>query len=291
MELIAKWAESWVAAMRSARHGKPAGIFPSVIRSSDGEYLIGSDRWDRPSAEWDYYFWSGGSQQAITSLILAAYDLTGDSKWLGAVEESFQVLESCERYPDLCSAITGAPESFYEWRRLTGNPRYDRRFSYAEEQISSASLLGMERQGREMLRHFSVNFDMLTSEALFTDRVNPRWPANYKLRLFGGDAPRGERYPNMAVTWPAAKEEFARAVVEAKPDSLKLVVYSFESRPIQASLRVWRLQPGRFRWRSTAPEGRMLESGELEVAERAQLVRFPVAPRTEITITLERISK
>jgi hypothetical protein len=148
----------------------------------------------------------------------------------------------------------------------------------------------MARGGREMLRHFSVNLDMLTSEALFTDRVNPRWTADYKLHLFGGDAPRGERYPNMAVTWPASKEEFARAVLEAKPDLLKLAVYSFEPRPIQVNLRVWRLRQGRFRWTSETSGGGTVEHGELAIAGRAQVIQLPVPPQTELTIVLGRIA-
>lgn len=275
---ITRWAESWVKAMRATAHGKPAGIFPSVLNSADGTYLVRSDRWDKPNAEWDYYQWSGGSQEALASLLLAVYEMTGEARWLKAVEESFQILERCETAPELCAEIRQAPEAFFEWRRRSGNPRYDKAFGYVAQRPDGEVLGEMERQAREMEQRLSVNFDMYTSEVIWTDRVYYSMPAEYRQRLFGGEAPRGDRYPTFAVTWPPTATEFARAVLEAGEDRLRLVVYHFGERAARVPVRVWRLRPGRYVWDTGAARG------DFEITKLPQVVEVDVPPLREVRV-------
>lgn len=286
--LLGRWAESWTEAMRSSRHGKPAGIFPSAVKSANGDYLIGSDRWDKPNAEWDYFQWAGRPQEALTSLLLAVHDLTGEHRWLKAAGESFTILDRCGAAAHLCEEIRKEPQAFYEWRRRSGDPRYDRFFGYVPSNDAEGTLKQMEIQAREAESKLAVNFEMLTSEVMYTDRVYYPVPVEYRLRLFGGEAPRGERYPTFSVTWPPAHAEFARAVLDAGDASLKLCLYNFEAQAADAAMRLWRLKPGRYEWRSADMAGAAVAAGTFELARRAQTVRLPMPPRRAVTIDIWR---
>ena len=290
VDLLKEWAASWVQAMRSTSHGKPAGIFPSTVRSADGSYLVNSVRWDKPNAEYDYFHWSGSSQEALTSLVLAVYDLTGEASWLKAASESFQVLNHCGTYAALCEQIAKAPQAFYAWRKYSEDSQYDKFFDYTPRRPPSEILSRMATQAHREETRLSVNFDMLTREVLFTDRCGYGPPPEYRQYLFGGEAPRGERYPNFAVTWPAVKHSFARAALLANPTKLELRFYSFESGAIQVPLRVWQLQFGRYLWRATDSLGAPMAKGEVAVSKRAQLIELPLLPHKEVLFTLEKVN-
>ncbi|MGH9660690.1 MAG: hypothetical protein ACRD96_19225 [Bryobacteraceae bacterium] len=283
IERLSRWAESWTQAMRSTEHGKPAGIFPPVIRSADGSFL-----WDQPNAEGDSVPWSGGSQEALASLLIAVHDLTGDAKWLDAAGESFQALDRCGEHAALCGEIVRHPEAFHEWRRRTGNPRYDQAFGYTAKRDTRATLARLATLAREAEAALGVNYEMYTSEALFTDRVYYRLPAEYAQRLFGGEAPRGDRYPSFAVTWPAIDPVFARAVLDAGPDSLTIQAYNFEGIQIEAPLRAWRLLPGRYLWTARNDRGFVYSQGDVQVSRLPQIIRLALPPRREVTVRIQR---
>jgi hypothetical protein len=235
IDLIGKWAASWREAARSTAHGKPAGIFPSAMRSADGSYLIGSDRWDKPQAEWDYFQWSEGSQEALESLMLAAHDLTGDAGFLAAARQP----------------RTAAPAAGQVLDRMAG--------------------LAAEAE-----RALEVNFDIYTREAMYTDRVYHPVAPEYWKYLFGGGAPRGERYPMFAVTWPPAAHRFARAVLEATDARLDLALYNFENHEVSVPVRVWRLRPGAYQ----------VQGREVTLAKLPAVVRVTLAPRAATTVTV-----
>jgi hypothetical protein len=288
--LLANWGESWREAMRRTDHGKPAGIIPSAVRSADGSYLIGSDAWDKPEAEWDYYQWSGRSQEAITSLFLALEDLTGEPRWLEAVAESFAVFSRCDAFPRLCDQIRQAPEAFYEWRRRSADARFDKAFPYTPAANDDAQLKAMAQLAAQAEQRLAYNFDMFTSEVLYTDRVYYGFPAAYQPFLFGGAAPRGERYPLFAVTWPVSRADFARGVLEATATSVRLRIYSFEPAGHPIAVRLWRLRPGLYRWETKDLGGRLLASREVKIDRLPARVDFEAPPRQEVTISGLRLA-
>jgi len=241
-DLLVRWAESWLAAMRSTAHGKPAGMIPPALRAADGGYLIGSDRWDKPDAEWDYFQWSPRSQEAIVSLFEAAADLTGDARWRQAAEEG-------KRAARLEDPAIPDPAT-------------------------------LARLAREMGDRLGVNYDMLTREVLYTDRVYYRFEPAYQAALFGGEPPRGERYPRFAVTWEPSAAEYARLMTRAAPDGLSLRLYSFEPAASAAALRIWRLRPGAYRWRIRETG----QHGDVAVTRLPVRVEIPLAARRETTV-------
>ncbi|MBI4873309.1 MAG: hypothetical protein HY822_01605 [Acidobacteria bacterium] len=282
---IAGWTDSWIRAMRQTEHGKPAGVFPPVLRAFDGSYLVGSDRWDQPEAEWDYFQWRGGSQEAIASLVLAVYDLTGDRRYLEAAGESFRPMTGCAAHPEICKEMASAPEAFFVWRQATGDSRYDAAFGYRAEAPEEETLRRMARLARESGERFSVNWDMLTSEVLYTDRVYYSLHPEYRWRLFGGEAPRGDRYPTFAVTWPPSPAEVARAVLSAGEDRLRIRAYSFEDVRREIPVRLWRLKPGRYTWRAG------LETGAFTVSRLPHDLTIPLPPKTDATIEIRGSAK
>lgn len=285
IDLLVKWGESWLEAMRRTEHGKPAGVIPSAVRSADGSYLIGSSAWDKPEAEWDYFQWSGRSQEAITSLFLALEDLTGDPRWLEAVAESFTVLGRCEAFRRLCDQIRQAPEAFYEWRKRSADARFDKAFAFTPGASDDVQLKAMVQIATRAEQRLACNFDMFTSEVLYTDRVYYGFPAEYQPFLFGGAAPRGERYPTLAVTWPVSRSDFARAVLEATATSVRLRIYSFEPAGHRVAVRLWRLRPGLYRWETKDLGGRLLASREAKIERLPALIELDVPARQEVTIS------
>ena len=272
VELLERWGHSWKAAMESTAHGKPRGLIPSALRSADGSYLIGSKEWDKPDAEWDYYQWSGESQEAITSLFLALHDLTGKREWLDAAGDTFGILKDCGRYERYCAEINRWPQSLEEWRRRTGQLQ-----QAPDEQLLSE----MTEDARRIEQRLGTNFDMFTSEVLYTDRVYYDVAPRYGFRLFGGDSPRGERYPAFAVTWAQAGEDYARAVLEAGDRALRMRLYSFARTPLTATFHTWRLKPGKYEL--AVGDARR----EIEVGQRPHRVTVELAPAKEVAVTLK----
>lgn len=243
-KLLANWAESWLTAMRNTGHGKPAGMIPPAMRAADGNYLIASDRWDKPNAEWDYFQWSERSQEAIVSLFEAVHDLTGDAKWRAAAAEGKRAARLEDPAVPDAAALT--------------------------------------RMAREMDRHLGINFDMMTREVLYTDRVYYRFDPAYQIALFGGEPPRGERYPRFAVTWEPSAVEYARMVTQASGNALSMRLYSFEAVAAKAVLRAWRVAPGAYRWKIRETG----EQGVMRVEKLPARVEIPMAPRRELNVDL-----
>lgn len=271
-ELIARlirWGESWLHAMRAREGGKPAGLIPSALRSTDGSYLIGSTQWDKPNAEWDYFQWSGSSQEALTSFFLGLHDLTGDRRWLDAAGESFSILNNCLGSEKYCQAIRQRPEAYDEWQRRTGQ---------AAAEAPDAILTRMAGEARDMERRLAVNFDMYTREVLYTDRVYYPLTPWYRQHLFGGEMPRGERPPLFAVTWEPTEEEYARAVLHADAGRIEMRVFNFETREITARFRVWRLAPGRY----------LLNGAPVEITRPAQQLEIRIPPGRETAVVVNR---
>ena len=108
-------------------------------------------------------------------------------------------------------------------------------------------------------------------------------PPEYRLRLFGGESPRGDRYPAFAVTWPPAKAEFARAVISAGPSAVRLRAYSFENDTRTVPVRLWRLTPGRYKWTSGS------RSGEFTIPSLPYTLELPLDAKTDASITIQTL--
>jgi len=293
------WAEAWAKLMRSMEGGKLSGVIPEEMFSADGSYVIREGGWSPEG-------WSADGQRAITWLFAALYDLKDDKRWLAAAEEALtgQPPEQeaipvpnngADTSPDEQPGKPPVPQPLplekkadspstggrRLLQKLSGKHPLAEFFEHTSEWDGGTQLAKMAGEFEQAL---STNFAMYSTEALFPDRVFFEVPETYQRFLFGGAAPRPDRYPAFAVTWAPAREEYARAVVAANETSIQLKLFNFEPGVVQASLRAWRLRPGRYQW--SIQETR--QQGEVEIDGTRRMFLIPLAPGRELTVSIRR---
>ena len=153
----------------------------------------------------------------------------------------------------------------------------------ADFQTPETALSRMAALAKENEAALAGDFEMYTSEVIYTDRVPYRMSPEYGQFLLGGV------YPARAVTWPVSDAQFARAVLESKSDSLKLRLYNFENRPAKVLIRPYRLEPGKYHWQSADPAGVPIAHGEFSLSRRGDPVALPLPPAREIAVDIQRI--
>jgi len=141
---------------------------------------------------------------------------------------------------------------------------------------------------------------MNTEGSMWIDRVEVANGELQRARLGGVALTRNAIYPGHAVSWsfraPADEESVAILVPEAKPDSLKIVVYNLSESSVRADMTAWELEPGR--WEITqgldandndTSDGDTL-SRTVEL-ERAGTVELIFTPRATTVLTLKLVER
>ncbi|MGD9496573.1 MAG: hypothetical protein AB7Y46_09705 [Armatimonadota bacterium] len=102
---------------------------------------------------------------------------------------------------------------------------------------------------KEVVRQQMRNRWLLTEAEPFTDRI-PVPGTDLLSRLYLGEWTSGKSHlPGHWVSWEGGGLDYAAAVLDARPDHLKALVYSFHDQPTPMTMRVWRLPHGRYRVR------------------------------------------
>ncbi len=153
------------------------------------------------------------------------------------------------------------------------------------ERMPLEVLWNMVSLAKDSEKTLSRDFDMYTSEAIYTDRVYYPVTAEYWRYLVGGE---GSNPP--AVSWPVSKAEFARAVLASSPAALKLRLYSFEGRPASAVVLLRGLQDGAYRWETADVIGTQLASGAVTLTPRARTLSIPLPPGREIEVNIRQVN-
>jgi len=261
--LLAEWGDAWVEDTRRADNGKPAGILPAAI-AYDTERLggYGPNWWD-PDLYWSYFVFPGGTSAMFEHLV-GVWQITGNEKYLEPMHSAMNHILALpagrsSKDPDPGSLEWAArrlapnlSHALARWRALTGDTRYD---SYlAEHGVPYARWLATRdkthlvagcRQTIEATKH---NFEMLTSEVLFTDRVSLPG-TDHLFSMYTGGAGIAAQFPSYAVTWSGVTKNFAALVLNADGRRVKVLAHNFEPHPQNARMRLWRLQPGTYRLR------------------------------------------
>lgn len=100
---------------------------------------------------------------------------------------------------------------------------------------------------KEVVRQQVRNHWLLTEAEPFTDRIGVPG-ANLLSRLYLGDWTSGKSHvPGHWVSWEGGGLDYAAAVLDARPDHLRAIVYSFHEQPAPMTMRIWRLPHGRYR--------------------------------------------
>ncbi len=168
-------------------------------------------------------------------------------------------------------------------------PGRDRASEVYSEPLPSEVVWNMAYLAKDAEKSMARDFAMFTSEAVYTGRVYYPVPPDYWNYVVSGEAKPGDPEGAIAATFVPDDASYARAVVQAGPETLKLRLYSFEGRTIQAQVRLWRLEPGAYRWESADVVGTRVAAGSLIVTGRPQAVAIPLAPGREIEVTFTRV--
>jgi acetyl esterase/lipase len=302
--LLVEHADSWLAAALSTQKGKPRGVMPNQLGFDD---TVGG-----PEPTWTGKdgLGAGGKwpdyMHYIDSLMLNAFAVTGDRKYLAPFEETFALLERIRaegkyaKKPDappgteiwVYNLLVTRPEfadALWMVRELTGERRYDPFLlqvgrPYVRYRLTLDRNILAEDIEQTMNKQLRERWPHMTSEGVLTDRIgyNPR-TVSY---MTGGLPELGyQGIPHHAVTYTGTGRDFASVVETASKTELRLVYYSFAERPRQIGVRPWKLEPGA-RYRVTAGG----ETREITLAERGESIAVNVPPRQEVTVRFEQIA-
>jgi hypothetical protein len=139
----------------------------------------------------------------------------------------------------------------------------------------------------KMLDHLKVNFPLLTSEALFTDRVyltadNTYDPADYARALLTGDEIQISASPYPSVSWEKCPDDLTVLVAENSPKSLIINLFLHSDKEQSATLRLWQLEKGMYKY--TIDD----HTYSFEIKERGQRFTFGIEPRIVKEIAIEK---
>ncbi|HUS80805.1 MAG TPA: CARDB domain-containing protein, partial [Armatimonadota bacterium] len=275
-EEFLQWVDAWVADSMRETPDKPAGRIPSWIDFATD--TLGADQEVYPSE--------------ITMMMEAAYQLTGDRKYL---QPMLAYLRSGDaRWPQYLNMAAA------DLRRDLGTGDYDDLMRTAAdlraEQLNAGSFFqrGMYDQELPCVLGWMVTGDdsylqtgarnawrcnwfgrnIYTLEDAHKDRVYPWGPNLLPWMYCGGNAlnRRGSGpWPTVNVSWVDAGYDFAALVHEADRGHLRLTAYNFAGAR-EVGMRIWRMDPGVYEVtitpRAGEPQTRLAE------LQRGEVVRF-----------------
>ncbi len=286
---LTEWMDAWVEDSMRETPEKPAGLIPSWIDFQTDE--LGPDR--------------GVYASQLTMMMNAAYQLTGDEKYLQPLLSYLE--RKHERWPQYLN-MAGA-----DLRRDLGAGDYDElMLAVADERMQSIAddsffqrgmyytelppVLGwlvtgdtkyLEATALNAYRNNWRGRRMYTIVDAHKDRVYPWGRYLLPWMYCGGNALDGRGsgpWPTIAVSWERAGYDFAALVHEAKPDSLRLTAYNFaDARTVL--MRVWRLVPGPYRL-TTQPAVGEAATQEVEL-HRGARVPLSLPARAGLQVSLE----
>lgn len=284
------WSRMWARASLSNDKGKPVGVVPPSIRFADGRINGDEPNWYQANMFWRYFEWSGDAQ--MYDQMLFASHIGNDPALRAPLVAAFDLVAQHGR--ETGEAATGsAPwaarqlfggESFHaiwgQWRLLTGDDRYDTLLKettpsqYLRFRLTGDdSALGAAGQG--IIDRLTVNWPLITSEVLFTDRVYASTrdgQADYADMIAMMTGAMTTDSPYYHVTWHDRKGELAYLVRDTRPDRLQIEVASF-AKDASVTAKFWQLADGVYCVKVRDPSGRSAAT-KLSVSHRGQEHRF-----------------
>lgn len=283
LKIVREWADSWL------RFQKPEK-WATVVEVATGRVISFSKH--RPLS-------SGYRSQAVTFLWL--YAMTGDKRYVepflyflrkGIVPYPLNTLMS-----DVCSL--GLLDELE--RKVVEN--IAGRFPIVRLRLKlDPSLFIQQTIGQPRNWHSAIDSlmdarrfpDMYTRAHQYTDRVFlGDLQARASEAYLGGFCKRNKYNPTLAVSWEGFGTDYSALVLRNRPDSLKAALYSFASRPMRGSMRIWRLEHGTYKLTiGTDTNGdfqrdRVSSESTVELM-RADSIAVTLLPRTTTIIELRQ---
>lgn len=297
VQLFREWMDAWVDDTMREENGKPAGVVPAAIAFETDNIGGYGKNWHEPNLYWGYFNWPGYTDK-IYDHLLAVYDWTGDEKYLKPIEAAMALAMEWKRSPasdpPRGSRMWAARALYHnmaatveKYRVLTGRTHFD---DYLREQGSPYMrfLLTGDKHAliaacESVVGGIRTNFELLTSEVLFTDRIAVTQQPMWEMMTGGVGTPYF--YPCYAVTWRNTGTHFAALVTHSDARSLKVLAVNMEPQPKTVAMRLWRLEPSVYEVRVGADDNgddvmdAITKRQRLELTERGQEVAIPLLSR------------
>lgn len=257
VKLLQEWMDAWVEDAMREEDGKPSGVLPAAV-SFESDRFAEHGTWFDPKLYWDYFRWDAFYHlHELYDHLLAVYEFTGNEKYLKPIEAAMELAMEWKRNPvdnPLQGSRLWAARLLYfnmaptveKYRLMTGRKNFD---DYLRERGSPYMrflLTGDKRilaqECERVAASIRNNFELLTSEVLFTDRVavtqQPMWA------MMTGGVGLPYFYPCYAVTWRNTGMKFAAIVAHSEPNSVKVLAVNLEPKPRMVKMQLWRLTAG-----------------------------------------------
>ncbi len=226
--------------------------------------------------------------------LLGLYVLTGDPEWhrayrMGVDGGGFTGVQA--RYGRTPHALVPWEEPYTSHLRekLSGLQSGYAGFFVNQDQVL------LERWLSDSLTWYRRYRYMTTAAEQKTDRILT-YRATTAISCYLGDAPNRNRWLNLtAVSYEGLKgEDFAGLVWEAGPRSLRVALYNFREEEVRGRMRVWRLEPGRYRVEAGPDlddDGRFEEAASqaTRTLQRYSAIPLALPPRQVTVVRVEQL--
>lgn len=304
VKMLKDWAGSWAEDTMRAGNGKPAGVVPASVAFADDNLSGTSDRWTEPDLGWGYYNWRSGSWMYDIFALALAY--TGDESFLEPINAAMNFKDiagpDVEQWviDQMGGAASTARDSLRLYQMITGDTRFDsilkgngNEYEQFIESGERASALATIANARKSI---DVNYEMLTSEVIATDRAGISC-AEQLLTYYCGTPKMWEdrRVPLMSVRWGSPTDRFAAVVTATSAREFQAVLYSFENKALFMSAQLFRLEPGIYEF-TIGPDSdddwkmdRAQETRRVTIVHRGDSVDFHLPARRGWIVRLRQV--
>lgn len=193
----------------------------------------------------------------------------------------------------------GPVSVFYAAYRITGDNKYLKAINRTDPVIRKFDKERLSSTYRDEITNLGLREYINTEGSVWIDRTSPYNPVIQEDRLGGIALTRlNILYPLNFVSWkfiaPANFESAAIFVSTATPDSLRIIAYNLDLKPVNSEMTVWDVRPGKWRVRQgiDTNDDQIADS---EVTERivdltrGDKVNVTFAPRKYNIVSLELV--
>ncbi|MFC1714603.1 hypothetical protein ACFL6S_13130 [Candidatus Poribacteria bacterium] len=269
LKFLKEWADGWLEHMEPGEYATSVEVATEKVVATTNRPLYGG---------------YGG----LGSAMLFMYWLTDDARYL----EPF--MEIWQKASDNTSPHNLLPEMFH---RGALEPLGDETLQQLTQGRGIAEwlvtgnkepLIDALKGSISELQRFPA---MYTTAEVFTDRVFLYGITQPAIAYTGGYATRNKLIHTHAVSWEGFGTDFAALVKLARPDRLTVLLYNFESEPLEGAMRVWTLRPGSYQLHLGIDEDGddtadvSLESRDV-MLQRADTIPLTLPPKQVIVLEL-----
>ena len=268
MKFMREWTDAWLEDCKRTDKGKPYGIVPAAVRYGDDAIGGHADNWHHPGMFWSYYDFQGGTR--MLHQFLAAYELTGDAKYLEPIEVAVRIASKYSpdqvRQAEIGSEAWAAgiflstenfPAVVEKWWMFTrGETGKDFVFRCGSDFVKfqmTGDRKHLVNGCQRILDGILFNRELITTEGYFTDRIeigniNTRdiGDASHLESMYAGSALQECFYPFYSITWEGLGSDFAAAVLKSDPRGVRVLLYNLADSTKKGSAHFWMLAPGTY---------------------------------------------